>query len=416
MAQNNIQKYIDEHKPVRVPHGTMHPMARVTESDGKVVIIDRDQLVTNLTQNQDVITQFTGSIQSTMLANGGSVDIQIVPCDMLVKDVTIEIQCHNSDGTNTVTPCPAPLMIQRIEWYANGGSDLVQTQYGETIWFNQGMLFTNEALQSEAAVQNFSTAFGAGTAIAANGAARYWIPLVSCWLVQDSGMWLGNLKANLICRIFFRPSVESGTGVLALDKVFIHFGTKELASDTKAEIREQYANNNVERRILDSINMPVTQTFTASTPYTIILSSFSNVLVPFWLACFRSSISNASAGLRTFANIGDFAPYTLQNGQGQDLTGGSGFTYKERRHSDFPKRSPGTLLFNLPLVPMVHCENVLEPLQGRVDGAFPYTSNEKFVFTPDANWSSGSYTLDFYGYVFRHVHLNSNGRIEVLKK
>ena len=76
------------------------------------------------------------------------------------------------------------------------------------------------------------------------------------------------------------------------------------------DLDELYASNVIEAPVLDCVNMPVTQTFAPSTAYNQPLTSLFGQ-VAFAFVTFRASIANASAGARTFANIGNTAQVEL---------------------------------------------------------------------------------------------------------
>lgn len=110
---------------------------------------------------KDIVISPQQSVPSTFLVNGGNVDFKIPKLESLCNGLILEVQASNSDDANDVTPACVPLMIDRIEILANSGSTIVQTIYGENLFFDIASLLQQEQFEVQAALMNTTTALGA---------------------------------------------------------------------------------------------------------------------------------------------------------------------------------------------------------------------------------------------------------------
>ena len=227
--------------------------------------------------------------QSWTILCATTIDIQLVcPQETFVKDLAIEWSVAETGGTNSVTPIPAPLFCD-IEFWVNGGSKLLQTLYGEQIWFNTGMTLNTKQLTYVSAVGNYNTSFASPSSIAASGTAKYFVPLIGNWIAQRHGIDLSKINGNILVRIKTKNSVASGTGTLALSNVRLIMETEEMPHDNRQEIKDHFASNIIEGSFLDCVNQrEASQTYTAGQSYTKTLTSVNNYDVPFIIACLRS--------------------------------------------------------------------------------------------------------------------------------
>ena len=267
----------------------------------------------------------------------------------------LQISVSNSDASNTVTPAPVPLWIDRIEFIANNGSDVIQTLYGDQIFLNYG-LYTDEQLSYIATVSNMNTSFAGPSAIATSSSITYYCYLPGNFAQQSEGFFLGALTGSIICRIYSRNAVESGTGTLVTDDVKLLMECEQLPQNELEQLLELHKQSPVMYPVLDCSVLAIGQTYTASTQYRLNLTNVT-AQVAYAIGGLRSSKSNTSAGYRTFADLGKMATLELKDSAGQNQNGGSTLEYAQIRYIEAPKYWKGKLASSLAVLPLCFCLN-----------------------------------------------------------
>src|SRR5690348_12017412 len=123
-----------------IPFSERFPVTEVRESSGKRVYMDQHQAGVINSNKINLKYSPSTSVPTTAFTAATSFDIKIERYRAVCKGATLRVDLAETGGSNSVTPIPPVLAIQRIEWLANGGSTLIQTQYGEQIFWNYGTL------------------------------------------------------------------------------------------------------------------------------------------------------------------------------------------------------------------------------------------------------------------------------------
>jgi hypothetical protein len=346
---------------------------------------------------------------TTLTAAQTIVDFQIQPTDQVVDEVVLEIEAAETGGSASVTPCPVPLMIQRLEIWGNSGSTLLQTIFGQVLYLMNGLLFTNEQLTNISSTQNFNNTMGGVTAIASNGNASYYCPLFLSFIGQDGKFPLNCLKGYLLFRFYFQPSVETGTGVLSVKGMNLHLFCHDIPMADKQDLKNIYESNTYELDFLDNIDVTFpNQTITAQTNNPFRLTSLAQCRLAFALGTFRAGTANASAAARTYTSIGSTssAKYVLLNANGQDISGGSQLQYPLMRYLHSTRTVPGQLFTNLPIVPFLF-SSPIKSLAGVDDGDQDFTGYEQTAYIPDSNFTTGTYTYDLWSFWKRRLTITN---------
>ena len=378
---------------------------------GSLNVMTNDNHSFSTLQNRFCTLKFTPatSLSSNFFTTASQCDIRIETVQAVIHDMSLEITVQNTDASNTVTPAPLPLWIDRIEFYANSGSDLIQTLYGDQIFLNYG-LYSDEQLAHIATVANMNTSFAGTSAIGTSTSITYYVPLTGNFAQQSEGFFLGALEGHITCRIYSRSAVESGSGVLVTNAITLLCECEQLPQNELQQLMQLHRESPVMYPLLDCSPLSVNQTFSASTTYSIQISNV-NGLVPYAVGGFRASKSNASAGLRTFANPGNTATLELIDSGGQNQNGGSTVTVAQLRYIEAPKYWRGKLATNLPVIPISFC---LDPMAavgfGVKQGGYYHDSKDVLRITLPSTWSSSAYTLDLYYSVWRQI-ICTGGRL-----
>jgi len=356
-----------------------------------------------------VIPPVTSAATNSLTATSTIVDFHIQPSDYILKQLTLQVSVSNGSSTDTVTPTVAPFFIQRVEIRVNGGSDLIQTIYGPALFLLNGIVMNNGQIASLSNVLNMNTSFAGPNALAISGTATYYIPIIGCfWESGSLGLPLNALTGLINVRFFFQNSVESGSGTLNVTSMQLHQQMLDIPSSDKSEIFKLFRNNPAEWDYLDQIQQDYTQTFTSSQENrNMRFTSWSGMDVAFAIAGLRSNPNTVTSGeWRTFSSIGAGATYVIYDANGVDITGGSKLNYHMERYVETAQEINSAMFTYLPLIPLFF-SNPISSLAGIKVGGLEFTGNESIGITPDSSWTTATYTLTVWGFVWRTVRLQN---------
>ena len=403
---SNFLKYAEKAKIPIANRAAIASLTSIKDGDGpgSIRVMTNDNHSFSTLENRFCTLKFTPatSLSSNFFTTSSQCDIRIEPVQAVIHDMALEISVQNTDASNTVTPAPLPLWIERIEIYGNNGSDLLQSLYGDQIFLNYG-LYSDEQLSHIATVANMNTSFAGTTAIGTSTSITYYVPLPGNFFQQSEGFFLGALEGAITCRIYSRNAVESGTGTLSTDSIKVLLECEQLPQNELVQLHDLHRQSPVMYPLLDCNPFSINQTFSASTQYSLQLSNVTG-LVPFVVGGFRSSKSNTSGGYRTFANPGNTATLELIDSAGQNQNGGSTLTIAQLRYLEAPKYWRGKLATNLAVIPISFCKDPMAAVGfGVKQGGYYHDSKDTLRITLSSGFSSGSYTLDLYYHVWRQI-------------
>jgi hypothetical protein len=387
MAMRKKFKDIDPSRMARIRWKDSMSLIQFTDAKGRRTWSEAThQISMHKLQMIDTVINAT-SVPTNILESGGTVSFKITKNDIVVQGCTLEINVVESGSSNPVRPTIAPLMIGSIEWWANGGGQKIMTTHGEQLLFDIGMALDDGDLESAAKVLNMNSHFQQPNDIPAGGSARYYIPIISSPLSSKRGIYLGNLAGDLICRIHFVPSKESGSGTLAVNNndMHLHLHTLELPEDDIEDLRRDFKGKDMNLRVLEAHPQSWEgETLAASTEFKRELSGMTNVDAVWTITAIRSGNSNTSGARRTFVDLGDTAQYTLLDQSSNDLYGGSQLEYGLVRYLETPKYYSGTLFREKPLIPFFFSDPRDYFAADVTTGSFHFTSKEHLRIVPAA--------------------------------
>ncbi len=415
MTQRNVQKTLNNVKGQVFPsYKSIHKHVDVQEPNGQIVKYEPDQALMLPQLYFDNVYQLQTTVPSNFFMGGGGspIDIQIPIGDFLIEDILLEVGVSETGGSSSITPTNAPLMFSQIQTLVNSGSDISQTIYDVDIWHNLNFL-TNEQVTNIVNVNNMNTSFAGPSSIAASGSATYFVPLIGNIFQTGHGIFMGGLKGYIVMRFYGNSSVESGSGTLALNKLVIHAKCKQLPQYQMDELRKEYETSVLEKPYIDYAHMPLPNTYNASTQYTIQMSGLTGSMA-YALIGLRSSTAATSGGIRTFANLGNLAQVAWADENGNLVNSPTYEYYAIQRFIDSARWFPGTFFSSIPMIPIVFGDPYKAVMLGESRGSYYCNSRDQLQFTPNSSWSNGTYTLDVYGVMVRHMHINKE-RFEVFK-
>jgi hypothetical protein len=400
-----------------VPYSSLNPQVALKEDNG-TVLRNANQVVSTLGDHINLSFNPTTTVPTNFFSTGSSntADIELGQVPAILDDLTIQISLTETGGSNSVTTVPAPLMFQRIDVLTNG-SEIMQTLYGEELIVSLGTI-PDPQTYPLATIGNYATnfpttGFGQPTAISASASVVYDVPLIGAFCKQMGGVYLAGLRNKITLRLTANSNaIASGTGTLSCTglKLIGHF--HKVPEDDKKYLADLYANNVLERPIIDCINYQVAQTFNRSNTYSIPLGSFNgNFIATF--AFFRPTLTGSDQ--YTFTTIPVATTVGLQDQNGKNFNeSGSDLRYDYLKYVHSTNHVLSRLFFYKDIVPFFHGDWVNGLHKGIYEGGHWYNSRDILNITFDANWSSGTYTLNILGYRRTHVHIDK-GNIIVYK-
>ncbi len=262
-------------------------------------------------------------------------------------------------------------------------------------------MLSQEQLTNVVNVNNMNTSWAGVSAISASRSITYLVPLLGNMFQTGHGIFMDGLKGFITMHFYGNSVVESGSGVLALQKLVIHAKCCQLPQAQMDELRCEYASSILEKPYIDYAHMPLLNTYNASTQYTIQMSSLTGSMA-YALVSLRSSTAATSAGIRTFADLGKTAQIAWANENGNLVNSPTYEQYAIQRFIDSARWFPGTFFNSIPMIPIVFGDPYKAVMLGESRGSYYCNSRDQLIFTSNASWSSGTFTLDVYGVMVRH--------------
>ena len=222
-------------------------------------------------------------------------------------------------------------------------------QVDDCINYNSALL-TNEQLANLGSVANYGTNYAPTAAIAAGGSATYFVPLTGNMFQQMGGLWLPGISSYILCRVYGRPSVESGTGTLTCSGLFLHGKMYQLSPHDEQDEMTKFQGQIVSKPFLDNLRYQNPTTYTANVQSQQILSAYVGDCLQF-IGGFQANNQVATGGnFRNYQSIGPNGLIELLDSSGQNIVGGSPLNYNQVRFLDFTRNYPGTIMQTFPLV------------------------------------------------------------------
>ena len=336
----------------------------------------------------------------TLLSAGGTLTATIESGNIQqVAHIELELQCENTDASNTVTPTLASFMCERIEIFANSGGKKLQTLY-DVPMFGYLANYTTEQLTMLANLNNTSTSFGA-TALGTSALKNYWVPLP---LNVLQGLNLASIKGDILIKFFFREAVESGSGDIVVNAANLHIW--EIAGPAVPEPYQKFETNFLEWEPQEF----GTQTITASTASNFKLNSLTGTCVAMIVAI-RSSVTTAN--IHTFAALGTAAADgTIQLKEGTKPIFDSPISWVAQRYIENGHIFNSTFFNTIPLTYIQFADQKVF-LNGAVDGYLQMDGDITVSITPGSAFTTGSYDVVVYACMLKHLRIK-NGVLEAL--
>jgi len=359
---------------------------KTVNEKGQTVYVRKRQLGSNL--EREVLIQF---IAQTMPQNVLKSPPTGIPCDIRipnktrykVDDMILSFTVTNSSTTTTITLAPALLCIDHIE-ISNNGGQVIQTLYAENLFFALATMST-EQLESISYNIGVTPDLLTSTNVLPPGASRtFYCPLIGN-LFEQTKIYLGAIKDDILVRVFFTTATEVGDVTAPeLEACSIWLVCKDFEESNDVILEKFYLENTVEFPYLNNQVFQATQTFNANQQYSFQMSTI-NGMCPIAVLSFRQSTSNVNAGRRTFTYIGDNGYWYIGDLTSKNIWSSSNIPGALSRFIMSSYNVPGDLFAKIPVIPVLPGEPVIS-LTGSKDGGFYYFSgNDYIVFNAASN-------------------------------
>jgi hypothetical protein len=132
-----------------------------------------------------------------MLSSNGQLDFQLNSvgfCDSLMLDMIVQ-----NTGGAALNILPA-FCVDRVEFYSTESNSIVQTVYGNDIYFNLAYI-PYDGFNRIALASGYSSSFG-GVSLAAGATQEFYLH-IPCWLDAASGVKLNALVSPMRLKVYF---------------------------------------------------------------------------------------------------------------------------------------------------------------------------------------------------------------------
>lgn len=382
----------------------LHPFVSVAEADGSVVLREAHQAVTRLSDDINLLITPMAALAANAFNQSVSFEIEIRPTELVLEHINLVLTVRESGGANSVSLVPAPLMINRIEFYSNSGSYLMQTIYGESLYLS-AISLPEFVVMANAASGNYNyPGLGPTAALAAGATAAYTVNLNGAFCEQmKGGLFLSGLTGGIICRVWTNgATVTGGTGTLSVVGAALINEYRKLTPDDISYLGQLYRENTLHFPIVDHTIQSFTQPFNANTTYNLTLSAI-NGDVTMLLVLFKTG--NSGTAQHAFVAIPPATTFGLLDGNAKSLNdGASAMRADFLKNIKAPKRSLNRILQNVNVIGLFHGDPQ-DMFNGVKNGLMPYDGKFQLQIIFDNAWTSGTYICDVMAFRWRHVDI-----------
>ena len=335
------------------------------------------------------VQQPSTSIPSGLM-NGQSVDFRIERGIISrLSHMLFKYTISNQTGANVVLP-PTPFHINRVELFAQNGSQLLNVIYGQELWLSLFALSRDE-FEGLSGYMGTNATYAVNVDTITNGSIidRYLLLTENLKDLIPSG-----LKSELLVRVHFETFSQyavSGTlpDITAASLILKGVNEPRDVVETRANT---YLTNKICIPYANWQQMNITQTLAASSRYEIILNGLTNISLALFITVRPSPLVAA-----TFATYTDaIEDIDIQNADGSSLSGHY-FRDASDLKIDAAEILPNTFAQNTNAVIIPFSDElVYDFATGSNNGFIILSSFEKIAFTTKAGLAGGSYRIDIY--------------------
>lgn len=294
--------------------------------------------------------------------------------------VWLRMNITNSDGA-AVQTVPAPFFFNLVQFQTPGG-DTIQNRFPFDLWFAMIATASMEEWQSLSDLVCASNNYQSGQNFAAGETKDVWIPLVgnpySCGEIPTR-----ELEGDSICYLTFAPpssTIESGsTTGLVINSMALVFEMQQLDESLLKALDSEYEDITHSFMYPWVMQQDFTQTWTASTQYTLQLTGINGDVVFFVLVMRKSAAAwDAYHGM-------PIKEFQFQNQEGIAISGSAFIPEAYNRWGQATRWFLGTWMQDRRYYTWVFAAKDSSAVEflacGRKNGAFGFTGNEQLVLT-----------------------------------
>jgi hypothetical protein len=366
--------------------GPSHPYQPVQTLAGTYVNLPKHQIPLRNPYRGWNLWRYTASGQySEALRNGSKVNIKLDRRSGSghIKEVFLRIVVANEDTTDSARYIPAPLWLKDIEFKTPSG-ELIHNFDGTQQWF---MIVNNYDLDSWESVRKelrSSRDYLIGEEFYPSTTQTVTIPLYGTFL-SVADFFQPAIDGDLQCNVLFQPDsvirLSTDNNVkLKIVELSLDCEMEQLRPEDLALQMSQFASERFDAMIPYVRKQEWHQTLSANSTYTLDLSSIKGDVVALWFYLRKQN----PVGEQLF-HFTPIASFQYKNSEGAPITGQQVVTDDFLRHQRCIKQFLGRFFADRHVYPFIFSESDRAFLSliniGLKTGAYPFTTNEKLVFT-----------------------------------
>jgi hypothetical protein len=377
---------------------TVFPHNYVDVKDGSIMVKKRDTYRV-AAQNRQLLYASPNSTIAAAALNSGQCDIALQPGLINAIDFCfVRLDLLNSTGSALVL-APAQLLIQRIDIFAENGSNLLTSVYGLELYLGNAFLSRNE-FENFAPSLGLTTAYAsAATSIADTVATTLYIPIFQPF--YPAKLHPNALAGNLLFRIYFNPqaiTTVSGGLITTTDVSLVISGRQQAPFIQDKQAANYYLEKPLALTYMNIQRMSQTMTLAASNTYSVLMSGIKGICSVLMFTIRAAALT--AANQLTFIQVLDF---DILN---QDGSSSIGFYRRDNADAvldyaccfDNLMRSK----VNINVVSYTPCP-IEDYASGAINGYASFSSFEKLSFTTLSTLAGGSYQIDVVAFCFDEI-------------
>lgn len=349
-----------------------------------------------LAQNKDLVHQQPASAVPANWLEGSQIDFRIESGIVDALDwVCLRAKYTNSTG-GAVVLAPHQMHIQRIDVYAQNGSDLIYSVQGHDLYLANAFIPRNE-YENISGLMGLTESYASAATSITDGTSLYsYIPLFSpwlCWRIHPSG-----LKGNLLVRVYsnVKALTTVSGGTLTCNELVLQLYSRDQPQSLQTQQNNFYMDPSIPTSLsfLSIQRMPYPITLAASSQYDIVLTGIRGIA-----SCLFFTLRAAAVTASNCITYTAIDTYDIVDASGNSLLGSTQKNSQEQQmeyatcfNNKFRK------LINFNFVPF-SSDPVSDYTMGTGNGFQPFTSFERLQFKTPSGLSPGAYLLDIVAFV-----------------
>lgn len=333
-----------------------------------------------------------------------------------LKKLTLQYTLANADASNAYTVVPCQYHFEKIRILSGHGSTELATIYADQLALAAGSKTDAEqVLYGMTGSAGMFSAAGvvrqpaySGDTIAASGSVTLQLPIdISC--LHNSELWYQNVGQDVHIELHPRNGITTASSGTNITVSSMSFNIEsEILEESDSISQSKFFDKAIyNHQYLDVVKVTdVSATLTANTVYRLNLDAVEGLSPFIHVVVTGSSVSNTSNGYFTWTDLLE-GTIDVETASRKSVFGqGQAVNTNLVRYNQFADHMPGSTFSHTKACYIIpFCENVKEALEhGIMRGGHHFDGSKySLVFTPGTGFSSTTYTITAYVYVYANL-------------